>query len=435
MNKKSESGQAIVLLALAVIGLIGFTALAIDGGSVFADRRRAQSASDAASLAGGGHIALWLGNSHIDYDHFNCSNQTITDIMNYGIYKAQERAEDNDFIDPEIGVSALCEDNGPLFDEKYIDISTNITTTTKTSFLQVVFEGPVTNEVRSTVRVRPTDAAAHGNSIVALNPDPCLGNQNGMILGGSNSTLVEGGGIWSNGCMQCEGLNGKFDDEGNWVYPVEVIDGTISYGGMLNNCDPLDLSPFPQHSTELIPYSSYSTYIPPCNETYSVDSIGMSSKSGFSGHQWCVTSDKNAIKLPSGDFTATDVTFVIRYGGDIEINADEVIMKAAPLDWEPSIGSPNPYLSPPIPGVLIYVPQDYECVIKINGNVDSEYAGMIYAPSCDITINGDSTSETPVNFYTQVIGWNIHITGNAVIDFQYNKDQNLNKPAYLDLLK
>lgn len=431
MINKSESGQAIVLLVLAVIGLIGFTALAIDGGSVFADRRRAQSASDASSLAGGGHIALWLGNRQIDYGNFNCSNQVITDIMNYGIYKAQERAEDNDFIDPEIGVSALCEDNGPLFDEKYIDISTNITTTTKTSFLQVVFNGPVTNEVRSTVRVRPTDASAHGNSIVALNPDPCLGTQNGMILGGSNETVVEGGGIWSNGCMRCDGLNGYFDEEGNWVYPVEVIDGSISYGGMLQFCDPTDLSPFPQYSSEQIPYSTYSVDIPPCDPNFTVDSIGMSS-SGFSGNTWCVTSDKNAIKLPSGSFTAVDVTFVIRYGGDIEINADEVIMKAAPVDWEPTS---DPYPSPPIPGVLIYVPIDYECVIKINGNVDSEYAGMIYAPSCDITINGDSTSETPVNFFTQVIGWNVHITGNAVINFLYNKDLNMPKPAYLDLLK
>ena len=140
MNKKSESGQAIVLLALAVIGLVGFTALAIDGGMIYADRRQAQSASDASSLAGGGNIALWLDNKHIDFKQFSCSKQIVNDIMNYGVYKARERAEDNDYIDEEIAVSAVCEDSGPLFDKKYIDINTHITTETETSFMQVIYD-------------------------------------------------------------------------------------------------------------------------------------------------------------------------------------------------------------------------------------------------------------------------------------------------------
>ena len=40
-NSKSERGQALVLIALAIIGLVGITGLAVDGSSVLADRRHA----------------------------------------------------------------------------------------------------------------------------------------------------------------------------------------------------------------------------------------------------------------------------------------------------------------------------------------------------------------------------------------------------------
>src|SRR3990172_6590357 len=49
--KKSEKGQALILIALAAVGLFAFTALAIDGGMVFSDRRHAQNAADTAALA------------------------------------------------------------------------------------------------------------------------------------------------------------------------------------------------------------------------------------------------------------------------------------------------------------------------------------------------------------------------------------------------
>src|SRR5215211_3749905 len=49
--KSQEKGQVLILIALAAIGLVGFSALAIDGSKVFSDRRHAQNAADTASLA------------------------------------------------------------------------------------------------------------------------------------------------------------------------------------------------------------------------------------------------------------------------------------------------------------------------------------------------------------------------------------------------
>ena len=42
----SQRGQALVMIALAAIGLFAFAALAIDGSTIFSDRRHAQNAAD-----------------------------------------------------------------------------------------------------------------------------------------------------------------------------------------------------------------------------------------------------------------------------------------------------------------------------------------------------------------------------------------------------
>ncbi len=48
----SERGQVLVIIAIAIIGLVGITGLAIDGSIILADRRHAQNAADTSSLAG-----------------------------------------------------------------------------------------------------------------------------------------------------------------------------------------------------------------------------------------------------------------------------------------------------------------------------------------------------------------------------------------------
>jgi hypothetical protein len=49
---RSEKGQSIVIIAAAMIGLLALAGLAIDGGNMFLQRRRAQNAADAGALAG-----------------------------------------------------------------------------------------------------------------------------------------------------------------------------------------------------------------------------------------------------------------------------------------------------------------------------------------------------------------------------------------------
>ena len=48
----TQRGQALILIALAIVGLVGFTALAIDGSIIFSNHRHSQNASDTAAYAG-----------------------------------------------------------------------------------------------------------------------------------------------------------------------------------------------------------------------------------------------------------------------------------------------------------------------------------------------------------------------------------------------
>ncbi len=48
--RPSEKGQAIIIIIFAIVGLIGMSALAIDGTNAYADSRRAETAASAAAL-------------------------------------------------------------------------------------------------------------------------------------------------------------------------------------------------------------------------------------------------------------------------------------------------------------------------------------------------------------------------------------------------
>jgi len=51
-HRRNRNGQVLVLVALALLVLLGIVALAVDGGNLYAERRKMQNAADAGALAG-----------------------------------------------------------------------------------------------------------------------------------------------------------------------------------------------------------------------------------------------------------------------------------------------------------------------------------------------------------------------------------------------
>src|SRR4030042_1813660 len=204
----SEKGQAIVYLVLGFVVFLGFVALAIDGGMALADRRHAQNAADAASLAGGGAAALSLEDSNIDYGNWSCGS--VGSAIWHAEDAAINRASANNFsITTHVDNDALNYVDATC-SNKYIDVTVEISATTPSNFLQLVFPSALHNEVEAVTRVFPRHPYAEGNAIVALNPQLCSEpGSDGAIMFGNGETIVQGGGIFSNGCVRGNGNAGS----------------------------------------------------------------------------------------------------------------------------------------------------------------------------------------------------------------------------------
>lgn len=62
IRNRRERGQSIVIIVVMFLGLIAMSALIIDGGSLYLNRRIAQTAADAAALAGAHEMCISRGN-------------------------------------------------------------------------------------------------------------------------------------------------------------------------------------------------------------------------------------------------------------------------------------------------------------------------------------------------------------------------------------
>jgi hypothetical protein len=78
----------------------------------------------------------------------------------------------------------------------------------------------------------------------------------------------------------------------------------------------------------------------------------------------------------------------------------------------------------PYAGYLIIVDTDFTGspeACKIDGNVNNTFTGTIFAPYCNVTINGAS-GDTSYN--AQIIADEVKLNGNNTINFTYDPDLN-----------
>jgi hypothetical protein len=88
-KNRNERGQSLVIIAIAFLALVAMVALIIDGGSLYLNRRNAQTAADAAALAGAHELCVNKG-----------SDSAIQDIVDqYAITENGATAVENVDID------------------------------------------------------------------------------------------------------------------------------------------------------------------------------------------------------------------------------------------------------------------------------------------------------------------------------------------------
>ncbi len=432
---QNESGQVMAFLAIVFVILVVIAALAIDGGMLFSDRRHAQNAADASSLAGGSGAAYYMRLHNVNYNAFVCGTSGTTNTAYAAETAAITQSALNDYvIDNDVsdnhGVDVVCAINDlGSYEDKHLDIITKITRDTSTNFVHLIYDGPWRNEVEAITRIYPPAPLAFGKAIVSLNGSACSGNSNGVIFSGTSNTTVTGGGVWSNGCLTGNGTS----------FTVTVNNGGVGFAGTSTGTL-TNISPSPQHVPSELP--DYSTIVEEPNCAGLPDRTvplvgdatlepGIYQKIKWTGGAltfnpglYCVT-DSQGMDINGGSVSGNGVTIFLMSGG-ITINGN-----VSPVDIRAPEETPDP--SPAIPGVLFFLANGNTDTISITGNSTSFFLGTVYAPDGDLYFSG--ASGTNPTFNTQLIGNNVEVSGGATIDINFNDDENFEKPPYMDLLK
>ncbi len=439
----TERGQALIIIALAAVGLFGIVGLAIDGSTKFSDRRQAQNAADTAVLAGG--LAL--------------VNEQTAEIDGVPVWKldALERAADNgydnDLVTNHVEVYRCTEDAascGPYDnDPQYMQVI--ITSYVDTTFARVIGITQMTNTVQAVTYFVEKGPAYDGNLIVALKPTPCTGNgANGNIAlgtsGGSGSEAeikLTGGGAFVNsggtGCgmevMGCPTITmdgGELGSTGNGNINTDV--GSQACSDKLTIPAPVyaqDPYPFPPEmpdepdicstSQPSAPYSNttlipgYYSSFPPTKGSYKNMAADIVLLPGV----YCLDTD---LSLSNGQSISGDnVLIYLKDGNTINIQGGTLSLNGRDEgDYQ---------------GYVVIVDSDFSgqspnCTI--NGNASATMTGTIFAPYCDIEIDGGGKT---ASLSAQIIGYTVKVTGSQAVNLTYDEDDSAQNQSKLGLMR
>jgi hypothetical protein len=454
---RSAQGQALILIALAAIGLFAITGLAIDGSAKFSDRRHAQNAADTAALAAALARADGLSNGKTSSVCSTVSGYSNSAFCLDIIYAAWQRAQDNGYdglmprssVDvyspPLSGVYSNCSDvhfNCNDYVQVIIDSNVN------TYFARVIGINQIHNHVEAVASTVSQDNSFQfgGNAIVALKPSGC----DALRAQGGAQIKIYGGGLYSNSddasCsffrQSCpSGSIGVFTDN------TETTQGTITMVGNTTSSCGSTQAGLDSAATQISFPPPYQEIAEPaeCSQTadlsanYTVTGSGSSKTATLRpGHfstiplsgQWkniiftpgvyCVNSTLNSPDTMSIDTsTPGGIMIYFKPGGYFTFNGGSVINL-----W--GINSNNDSSLSAYQGFLMYVAPNYALTTppncKLNGNTDYALKGTIYAPYCAVTIDGTSNTGT---FQSQVIGYTVNMAGTANVVLTYDSSQNV----------
>jgi hypothetical protein len=410
-RKPSESGQAIVLLAISIVVLLGFTALAVDGGMVFSDRRHAQNAADAAALAG----ALQKSNGQSDA---------------VVIQAAERSAESNGYTTDQMSVAI-----SPFtdFSGSYTLVTVEITKETPTSFAHILYRGPFRNHVMAIARSRVSQPVFPGQAVVAMGN--CVGSSLVLVEsnGGGNSGGVRTfeGGIFLNApesgtCCALEPPQVGYGISVDPDFGITSV-GSCDYAGVGN------IFPAPPIETRVnggarVDDPLASLPEPVCTQAGRIEG-GQYQPGNYGGANMALSNGTLApgIYCIEGDVTPSGqqviqgdgVTLYFKNGG-MSFTGNAYIDISAPTIDNCHGTTGDPTASCTYKGIAIFSARNNSSVITIRGNGDNACLGMVYALSGTLnTSGGGSTPEESV-IIGQVIVKNVTNNGGGDVSVTYN---------------
>jgi Flp pilus assembly protein TadG len=419
----TQSGQALVMIALAAIGLFAFAALAIDGSAIFSDRRHAQNAADTGVLQaaltkvrGGDWETDGLGRVESNgYDDNGITNDVL-------------------FYSPPI--------DGPYQgNNQYIQVK--IRSDVKLFFARIIGRQKATNHVEAIARAAVPEVTTwyDGKALVSVMKGcRSAGDPNDpFVVGGNGTTIVNNSGIFVN--STCEPA---FEDNGNSNL-VTTSQGVCVVGGVepgVNGVSP----PPDDHCGSQIDPAKYQLLNPVCDQPGSITGSAPNYEAwpGYfnrTGNQtfpnvspsgnlklhkgiyclenginlngnWNITTDLDT--PPNGHNADSEGVLFFIPDGDVTFNGGSTLTVHAISSL--SGGFPERFLN-----YLFYIPPTNEANVTITGNSGSTFTGTILAPASHITLDGSGNT---FSLDTQIIGYNTTITGSGYIDITFNQANN-----------
>lgn len=382
-GRTKVEGQVLVLFALCSLVLIGALALALDVGYLLSERRQAQSAVDAAALAGG--VAVLHGESAS-----SASAAAIDYLRDNGL-----RLNGPDAASVEIDVQGSRKDGR---------VEVEVTVPVQRFFVGAIYTGDWGVTARAVAEIHDDRHADYG--LITF-------KQPGTKFNGNNSIKVINGSAMSNFAVDANPSNahefivdGTIDSAG----PIKNANGNWrAPGGMRANIAPID---DPLGSIAPPSPSGMDVYTNPCSN-------GCTWYPGV--YRNGSVTIRNTITLMPGIyyFDNFDISFqntnsriegngVLLYFDEdstFDPKNGEMYVTAAPSSLYP--GGKD--------GMVFWYANCNKIVSR--GNTDYYFEGIYYAPCADLEFRG--TPNTPVNRGQMIVG-SVDMRGTGKIWIDYN---------------
>lgn len=399
-KRPSESGQAIVFVVLAIVGLLSASALAIDGTSAYIDSRRADTAASAAALT----AAL----TRIEGGNWRAA----------ALATAAANGYDNN------GETNIVELNTPPIagpyagNSEYIEVI--ITSRMPTYFARLVGVPTITSVANVVSQSKPSQMGEMfpGYALVSLAPkSKCDKNIAFWVHSEATLSLVGGGLFVNSSNPKCAFISfGSGSIRSLDGGRITVVGGADIQKPKLITPYPIEtgMAPIPYPLPYQLPKGGCGTKI----ATFDEETMTVTSGTWEDG----VFPPEGVSELGSGVYCLQD-DFIIK--GALEGNNITIIMeggnfKVDGANAEIDLSAPH---AGGFAGLLIYMPPDNHGIIQLNGSDTSKFVGTILAPSGDVRIKGMNNIKGAA-YHSQIIGYYVEVDGIDVVEVNYKDEQN-----------
>ena len=446
ISLQKENGQAMVIMAFALIVLLGMLALSIDGGRAFTERRKAQNAADASTIAAArelGSGASSVTAKRIAYETALANGYNLVE-SNIQIYDVAATGYDTSLT------------------SSYV-VSITVDSGIEASFAQFVYDDFLDVNAYSQMEVNLSHAPMGGFGVVSLGSGcgssaPGVGVAGGGTSGGvrtyGSTMIINVSG--ANDCAFDPPNNGNgifaFDDDGNPLPLYTVGDytctpvgsetclnqmGTVetNYNGGVPFPDPLANLPAPTClSNGTSSGSGADTIYTPGNW----DSQDL--KEGtYQPGIYCISDPLHNMKITSGNVYAQGALFYFIDTG-MEFTGGGNLYLEAPNssnctgEYEGILDGMTTSASCNYQNLAIYMQRGNDSDIIVSGNGTNRIIGTIYGADATFIGSGGGSAADEGLVWGQILMSSVQGGGNGSLDVWYREDLIYILPPYISAL-